>query len=156
MYSYVTIEMHISLYEEECRELRLIKYNDNKNPTYQEVINFLIKDQTDMLRYIPNNFICNDFNAMVHNNAQYAGFNCQLGFIEDLDRECGHTCVIWDTSDYGRIFTDSTGDICPNLDFITYDKVLYDICYGKIGKYREIDTNYIDSLDFIIGNIVSF
>jgi hypothetical protein len=153
VYSLVYLTLINKFYTDGERELLLIKFDDNKTPTYQEIVDFLLEDKTDMLRYIPEVFMCSDFNAMVHNRAQYAGLECKLGFIKDFDKECGHACVVWDTSDYGRIYTDSTGEIDPDYTIKSYDSLLQNIKYGEIGKFREFETGFSGDFEFITGNI---
>lgn len=156
MYGFIYIELTGKNYDEDRRVLRLVKYDDNCNPTYCEVINFLMQDKTDFLRYIPGNFVCSDFNAIVHNNAQYAGFNCKYCFLEDFDEECGHTCLAWDTLDYGRVYTDSTGVLDPDSAYLSYDKVLFNVGNNKIIKFRDIETGTEGNLDFIMSDISLF
>lgn len=156
MYSFIHINFMGKIYDD-GRTIRLVKYDNNRNPSYQEVIDFLMWDKTDMLRYIFGNFVCNDFNAIVHNNAQYLGFNCRYCFLEDLDCECGHTCLAWDTLDAGRIYTDSTGVEEPEPDiYESYDKLLFNVGPGKVLEFVDIETRMKGTFDFITSDVTIY
>ena len=133
-----------------------MKYNCNTNPTYNEILDFLARDQTDLLRYLPGEFLCNDFNTLVHNHAQFEGFNCRLCFLYDLDNITGHTCLAWDSNDYGRIYTDSTGVPWPNYNYNSYDKIIYNVKIGEQANYMDIESGYGGKFNFILGGVELF
>jgi hypothetical protein len=88
-----------------------LKQNSNaKDPTYQEVLNFLRADQTDKHDYDLDRFVCADFAEQVQNNAEVAGYNCAyvtVSFTDNLD----HACNAFNTADRGLIFIDCTNSL---------------------------------------------
>jgi len=97
---------------------------NTEDPTYQEVIDFLLWDRTDKLRWVEGIWMCMDFATAVHNTAELNGFKCGFTKIWDIDRGGGHVCLAWDTVDYGLIYTDSTGVLNPVSEMSTYDAIL--------------------------------
>jgi hypothetical protein len=102
-----------------------------RNPTYQQVIDFLKNDKTDLRLYIPGNFMCMDFAFNVQSNALAVNIRCGVIYI-DFESGPGHVCNVWHTTDRGLIFTDSQGpkdfDYDPNID--SYDRFV-DVARGK-------------------------
>lgn len=56
-----------------------LKNNPNaKNPSWAELKTFLLKDNTDSIKYDFDRFVCVDFAERVHNNAEAAGIRAAL------------------------------------------------------------------------------
>jgi hypothetical protein len=109
-----------------------VVYNPHaRNPTYQQVIDFLKNDKTDLMLYVPGNFMCADFAFRVQANASKVGIRCGIAAI-CFKSDDGHACNVWHTTDRGLIFTESMGpedlDNDPNID--SYD-VITNIVQGK-------------------------
>ncbi|MCE5227081.1 MAG: hypothetical protein LLG05_14645 [Porphyromonadaceae bacterium] len=90
--------------------IKLMQNSSAKDPTYQEVKNFLQSDQTDKHSYILGKFVCADFAEQVQNNAEIAGYNCAFVDITFAD-SVGHTCNAFNTTDRGLIFIDCTNSL---------------------------------------------
>ncbi|AKG52981.1 hypothetical protein DGWBC_0294 [Dehalogenimonas sp. WBC-2] len=95
----------------------LIKLQNNpaaKNPSYQQLLDFLRNDPTDTKAYNYNNFVCADFAEMLHNNAEQAGWKAayvciELGPSPGYPIGSGHALNAFETADAGLIFIDCTG-----------------------------------------------
>ena len=96
-----------------------------KNPTYQEMKEFLALDTTDSLEFIDDEFTCTDFSATINNNAETIGFRCAIVYISYP--ETGHTIVAFETIDKGIKYIE------PQYD----DEVILEEgkSYSKINKY---------------------
>lgn len=127
-------------------------YLNTEDPTYQEVIDFLLWDKTDKLRWVEGIWMCMDFATAVHNTAELNGFKCGFTKIWDLDREGGHVCLAWNTVDYGLIYTDSTGVLNPDFNELSYDCILKSEIGEELTGYY-IDTHEPISYEFIVSGI---
>lgn len=89
-----------------------IKYLENNpcatDPTYTELINFLVNDNTDRIPYDFENFVCADFAERVHNNAESNGIRAAYVIIDEK-RLNGHALNAFNTVDKGLIYVDCTG-----------------------------------------------
>ena len=79
-----------------------------RNPTYQEMQEFLAHDTADSKSYVADKHICTDFSAEVNNNAEAKGIRCAVVYI--LYPEGGHTIVAFETIDKGLIFIEPQFD----------------------------------------------
>jgi hypothetical protein len=95
-------------YDSGTRELRLINNLHARNPTLEAVLEFLKRDKTDLMLYVDDNFVCADFTAKIHNNAERQGLRCGYARVCCYDGST-HACNVWNTTDAGLIYTDSTG-----------------------------------------------
>jgi len=97
-----------------------------RDPTFQEVLNFIRIDKTDRNKY-SENYTCINFAADVKNNAFKAGYRCGLVYIRFP--ETAHTIVAFNTTDEGIVFIE------PQFD----DIVILEIgkSYSKLNGYRE-------------------
>ncbi|QBX63968.1 hypothetical protein DhcFL2_04155 [Dehalococcoides mccartyi] len=85
-----------------------------KDPTWDELISFLLKDNTDKQTYIPNLFVCADFAEMLHNNAEQAGIKAAYVCIElGYPSVAGHALNAFQTKDRGLVYIDCTAPIGP-------------------------------------------
>jgi len=48
-----------------------------KNPTYRELMDFLVADETNLNEYCPNRYVCINFAADLNNNAEEAGIRAE-------------------------------------------------------------------------------
>ena len=82
-----------------------------RNPTYQEVIDFLKEDKTDENLFIEGTYgvyVCSHFARDVNNNAQEQGLRCAL--IELRYPDSGHSIIAFDTIDEGLVCFDPQSD----------------------------------------------
>ena len=85
-----------------------------RNPTYQEMKEFLAQDTTDSKTYIKDEYNCTDFSARVNNNAEAQGIRCATVDIF-YPEGYGHTIVAFETADKGLIFIEPQFDHEVNL-----------------------------------------
>jgi hypothetical protein len=113
-------------------QITLINNLTARNPTYQEVIDFIKSDQTDKIEYNSSSFVCGDYAELVHNNAERAGIKC--GWVSlSLSDGTGHACNSFNTTDKGLIWIDCTSS----------DHVLNPIpSNGEEYKPENFDINY--------------
>lgn len=81
---------------------------DIRDPTYQEVLQFISSDQTDKNQYDEESYTCHDFTADFKNNAFEAGYRCGYVYLEL--REGAHAIVCFDTIDNDLIFIEPQDD----------------------------------------------
>jgi hypothetical protein len=109
-----------------------LKNNPNaKNPTWEELKNFLLKDKTDLIEYDYDKFVCADFAEMVHNNAEQAGIKAayvsiKLGPCAYYPISGGHALNAFETTDKGLVYIDCTG----YMTSMNADKII-DLQLGK-------------------------
>jgi len=111
------------LVDTEDRDIVLIGSSEAINPTYNELMEFLQNDNTHEQVYIDPSFTCANFAEMLYYNA--AKSNIKAGFVSihyssrifSWDSSCScvsegfHACNVFDTTDKGLVFIDSTGTV---------------------------------------------
>jgi len=90
--------------------IQLINNPDAHNPTYAELLDFIIKDRTDANTYVAQSYVCSDFAEDVHNNAEAAGIRAAWVSIKFAGTSEGHALNAFETTDKGLIYIDCTGD----------------------------------------------
>lgn len=80
-----------------------------RDPSYQEMQDFLEQDGTSEQEYSGNEYICVDFAVDVKANAAKEGIRCAFVAIEYIGR-IGHTIVAFDTTDRGLIYIEPQFD----------------------------------------------
>lgn len=86
---------------------------DIRDPTYNEVLEFISSDKTDENEYDPGSYTCINFAADVKNNAFYKGYRC--GYVYILFPDSGHAIVCFNTVDRGLVFIEPQSDDVVNL-----------------------------------------
>jgi hypothetical protein len=79
-----------------------------RNPTYQEMKDFLKKDTANSKPYLAGQRTCVDFAGEVNNNAESQGIRCAVVYI--VYPETGHSIVAFETTDKGLIFVEPQFD----------------------------------------------
>jgi len=77
------------------------------NPTMAELKAFLNEDQTERYVYSKPSFVCADFAAIVHDNAEAKGIRCAFVAIDGTGSS--HALDAFQTTDDGLVFVDDTG-----------------------------------------------
>ena len=89
-----------------------------RDPTYQEVMEFIQTDKTDEMEYIPRDqseyFVCGDFASTVKRNAFELGYRCFYVRIE-YSGSTGHAINGFNTTDQGFVFIEPQSDYQVNL-----------------------------------------
>lgn len=79
-----------------------------KNPSFQEMKEFLLKDTTSRKTYILFSYECRHFATEVNNNAKAAGWQCGLALLCYARGQ--HAVVVFNTVDRGLIFIEPQTD----------------------------------------------
>jgi hypothetical protein len=145
------------------KPIRLINNEDAVNPSFDELLLFISKDDTNTLPYIkdgPEAFVCSDFAETLHNNAEEAGIRAGWVSIDYADGSIGHAINVFETTDMGLVFIDCTGELIKTWDGEQYiyessidpypapdkwDTIGY-LATGEI--YGHIDIDEAESLDY--------
>lgn len=99
--------------------ISLVNYDNDKNPTYSQLVEFIKKDSTDRKKYT-SRYVCSDFAEDVHNNAEKAGIKAGWVAIK-FKSGPGHACNAFQTTDKGLVYIDCTGSPSQKGSF---DKVI--------------------------------
>jgi hypothetical protein len=89
--------------------LSLDNYPNTTDPTYNQLIQFIMNDKTDTIIYDFGSFVCADYAVMVHNNAEMNGIKAGVVDLSFSDRSDGHALNVFNTTDKGLVFIDCTG-----------------------------------------------
>jgi len=84
-----------------------------RNPTFEEMRYFIIKDPTSRKQFIPNQYECRHFATEVDNNAKATGWEC--GFALLCYTQGQHAVVAFNTTDRGLIFIEPQTDVAINV-----------------------------------------
>jgi hypothetical protein len=79
-----------------------------KDPTYEEMKDFIAKDKTDRKEYIEGRYTCVNFAADVKKNAMEENTRCAFVIIEFP--KGSHAIVAFDTTDKGLIYIEPQDD----------------------------------------------
>lgn len=82
------------------------------NPTYEEVMEFLDRDDTDSRHYIKGAYVCRDFATDVNNNAESEGI--RTAYVRIHTEGWSHVIVAFETVDRGLIFVEPMSDTMVN------------------------------------------
>jgi len=80
-----------------------------RDPSYQEMMDFLKQDEISEREYVKDGYICVDFAADVKANALEEGIRCAYVVIEYLGLT-GHAIVAFDTTDRGLVYIEPQFD----------------------------------------------
>lgn len=89
--------------------VRLVNNPTARDPSWNELREFLRRDRTDRIRYEPGRFACSSFAEMLHNNAEQAGIRCAFVSLELSTAR--HSCNAFRTTDRGLIYIDTTNNL---------------------------------------------
>ena len=87
-----------------------------KNPTFQELRDFILRDPTSRNEFVLNQYECRHFATEVNNNAEAEGLRCAFVLL-CFDRG-QHAVVAFDTTDRGLVYIEPQTDaaIHPEVD----------------------------------------
>ena len=87
-----------------------------KNPTFEEVKDFILKDPTSRNEFVFNQYECRHFATEVNNNADTAGLRC--AFVLLCFHRGQHAVIAFDTVDRGLVYIEPQTDatIRPEVD----------------------------------------
>ena len=116
-----------------------------RDPSYQEMQDFLQQDETSEQEYLKNEYICVDFAANVKANAAEEGIRCAYVVIEYLGTT-GHAIVAFDTTDRGLVYIEPQfdWDVEPEIGWRYYECVV-----PPPGQYM-VEPDYDDTIARIV------
>lgn len=109
------------------KPIELINNPNATNPTYAELVAFIVADSTDTNAYLeggPRDYVCSDFAEDVHNNAEAAGIRAAWVSIDFEGNDEGHACNAFETTDRVLVYIDCTGGKRGSVYFPALDKYL--------------------------------
>ena len=112
------------------RPIELINNPDARNPSWDELVDFIRSDTTDQRRYITTfywSYVCADYARDVHNNAEAAGIRAAWVGVEFEEGGPGHAFNAFMTSDRGIVFVD-----CTEWDTIAYAEVGAELAFTDL------------------------
>lgn len=86
----------------------LMENSSASDPSYEELLNFLKSDDTVKNKYVSPNFTCADFAQELQNHAESRGIRCGFAGISFLNSKYGHAMDVFDTTDKGLLYVDTT------------------------------------------------
>lgn len=79
-----------------------------KNPTFQELRDFILRDPTSRNKFVLNRYECRHFATEVDNNAETEGLRC--AFVLLCFERGQHAVVAFDTTDKGLVYIEPQTD----------------------------------------------
>lgn len=124
-------------------------YPNTANPTSEELFNFLKNDLTNSRSYVFGSFVCIDFAIMLHDNAELSGIKSGVVTIEFYDKEVGHALNVFNTTDKGLIYVDTTNDTYDVFSGESYSEYLtHSFNPDKIATIGINELYHLESLDY--------
>jgi hypothetical protein len=116
-----------------------------RDPSYQEMKDFLKQDGTSEQEYLEDEYICVDFAADVKANAAEEGIRCAYVVIEYLG-ETGHAIVAFDTTDGGLVYIE------PQFDWEVEPEIgqRYYQCVVPPPGHHMVEPDYDDTIARVI------
>jgi len=96
---------------------------DAKDVSYNELLKFLMEDQTDKLEYVEGVFSCPDFAEILQHNAEKKGINCGWVYVNVME-VTDHSLNAFMTTDKGLIFVDVSGVVAGITHPYNMDKTV--------------------------------
>jgi hypothetical protein len=110
-----------------------------RNPTHDEVLEFIGEDDTDEMEYVEGEFECLDFCMMFRNNAFKKGYISYTVWIDFEGQTFGHSIIGFNTTDRGMIYLD------PQLDYFVELGVGVDYWKDAVQSPQDYGEGYIIS-----------
>jgi hypothetical protein len=110
-------------YKPDGELMHLLDNDSAQDPTWQQLVDFLVLDKTDSKKYVKDEYVCSGFAEDVHNNAEAAGIRCALVSLGFEDSDIGHALNAFNTTDRGLVFIDCTG-VSETMD-ISWDRIAF-------------------------------
>ncbi len=113
------------------RPIDLTNNGKAEDVSWDELIAFVVEDDTDQSPYIEDFRMCGTFAEELHNNAEAAGIRSAWVSVDFADTDIGHALNAFVTTDKGLVFVDCTGadeslvSEDMDLEMCDYDKVAY-------------------------------
>ena len=120
--------------------IHLINNKYATDPTWEQLVAFLIRDSTDQKDYSLFSYPCGAFAEEVHNNAEVAGIRVAWVAIDFEDDSGGHALNAFNTSDKGLVFVDCTSSYRSDIVHpFMIDPVTGEVTEWKPEKFSSYD-----------------
>jgi peptidoglycan hydrolase CwlO-like protein len=126
----------------QSKPVQLSSNPKSTNPTWQQVEDFILADNTDKHPYVLSSFVCGDFAEQIHNNAEQAEIRAAFVAVNFTDNSIGHALNAFLTTDKGLVYVDCTGT--DDLTIITTPAQLEGKLYGKADNYDKVAYVQVD------------
>ncbi len=135
------------------RPIALTNNGDAVDVSWDELVAFVVEDDTDQSPYIEDLRMCGTFAEELHNNAEEAGIRSAWVSVDFAGTDIGHALNAFVTTDKGLVFVDCTG---ANASVATEDTDSAVCDYDKVA-YVDIGSHYgLISLDYARSPSYSF
>ena len=114
-----------------------------RDPTYQELMDFLAADTTDANDYDLDSYVCSDFSADVKAHAMQQKFRC--AFVLVIFTDSSHAIVVFNTTDRGIVYIEPQTDEEVNLQVGWH--YWRQCVISKTGTPRTDPTSYNDTVE---------
>jgi len=94
--------------------VRLVSNETATDPTWQQLVSFLVADKTDEKPYVNGSFMCGAFAEEVYNNAEAAGIKAAWVSVSFEGESEGHALNAFYTTDKGLVYIDCSGKAAQN------------------------------------------
>ena len=94
--------------------VQLISNGNATDPTWQQLMSFLIADKTDEKDYVTGSFMCGAFAEELYNNAEAAGIRAAWVSVSLEGESKGHALNAFNTTDRGLVYIDCGGETAQN------------------------------------------
>lgn len=94
--------------------VQLVNNGTAADPTWQQLMSFLITDKTDEKDYVPGTFMCGAFAEELYNNAEAAGIRAAWVSVSLGGMSEGHALNAFYTTDRGLVYIDCSGKTAQN------------------------------------------
>ncbi len=131
---YVQVFDVLNVADERGDPVRLYENAQSSDPSWEQLMGFVLNDDTDEQPYILDSFVCTDFATMLHDSAEAAGIRAAYVSVDFGDGP-GHALNAFNTTDQGLVYIDCTGQglntATPGMTLdgqdttMNYDKVAY-------------------------------
>jgi len=135
-----------------------------KDPTTDQLVAFLITDDTYSNKFVPGKFVCVNFAIMLHDHAESRGIKAHMAsvlFTGGPESDSGHMINAFNTTDAGWVLVDATGPVsddgvigCVLIDGSIHSGDIYKGILlrkqdGKWGLFNAETGNVVNSVDII-------
>lgn len=131
--------------------IHLTNNSSATDPTWQQLMSFLIADKADQKDYNVFLFPCGAFAEEVHNNAEAAGIRAAWVAVDFEDNSERHALNAFETVDKGLVYIDCTGgSLLEELQFTPVTQFV-----PGLGEVTVLELNYPSSYDKVAYVVVS-
>ncbi len=116
--------------------INLVNCDAATDRTWQELLWFIVSDDTQADAYIEGLYMCGSFAERLHNNAEQAGIRAAVVAVHFEDRSESHALNAFYTVDKGLVFVDCTGGGVDVIHSSLHDGYDYAPDYSRIAYVR--------------------